>query len=62
MCHRQLRFVKSSACGHLTLTSETVIDCGALHCQYSSTHPAGCTSTQCRRYYEKPERIVTHQV
>ncbi|KJA27220.1 hypothetical protein HYPSUDRAFT_35828 [Hypholoma sublateritium FD-334 SS-4] len=62
MCHRQLRFVKSTGCGHLTLTGEVVIDCGAQNCQISVSHPSNCTSSECHRYYERPERLTTHQV
>ncbi|KAF8964681.1 hypothetical protein BDZ97DRAFT_1611008, partial [Flammula alnicola] len=61
MCHRQLRFVKSIACGHLTLTGESVIDCGSTTCQISANHPPNCVSAECRRYYDKPERRTTHQ-
>ncbi|KAF9005646.1 hypothetical protein BDQ17DRAFT_1353522 [Cyathus striatus] len=66
MCHRQLRFVKSTECGHLTRTSETNVDCGSLQCFLSVAHPSNCGSPMipcsCRRYYGQPERIVTQQV
>ncbi|KAF8902145.1 hypothetical protein CPB84DRAFT_902476 [Gymnopilus junonius] len=62
MCHRQLRFVKSNDCGHLTLHGESVIDCQSNTCHLSGAHPRTCTSPQCRRYYEKPERVVTDEV
>ena len=62
MCHRQLRFVKSNHCGHLSLTSETVIDCLSMTCQLSGAHPSGCADSRCRRYYEKPDRVVTQEV
>lgn len=66
MCHRQLRFVKSTGCGHLTFTGETNIDCRSRHCYISSSHPSSCGSSQapchCRRYYGQPQRVVTNEV
>jgi len=62
MCHRQLRFVKSNDCGHLSLTSEAVIDCLSITCQLSGAHPSGCADSRCRRYYEKPNRVITQEV
>ncbi|KZT11353.1 uncharacterized protein LAESUDRAFT_671228 [Laetiporus sulphureus 93-53] len=65
MCHRQLRFYKSTQCGHLTFTGDTYIDCNSPNCRISSAHPATCggpgTVCRCRRYYTQPERIVTHE-
>lgn len=66
MCHRKLRFVKSNGCGHLTYTGDTTIDCNSRQCHMSASHPPNCGSPMspcgCRRYYEQPERIVTHEV
>ena len=62
MCHRQLRFTKSIACGHLTLNSENIIDCRSNGCHLSSAHPENCLTPECRRYYEKPERLTTNEV
>ncbi|KAJ3759874.1 hypothetical protein EV361DRAFT_531350 [Lentinula raphanica] len=66
MCHRQLRFVKSTACGHLTFTGETNIDCRSRHCHLSTAHPPSCGSPRapcnCKRYYGQPQRIVTNEV
>ncbi|KAJ3987332.1 hypothetical protein F5890DRAFT_1405499 [Lentinula detonsa] len=66
MCHRQLRFVKSTACGHLTFTGETNIDCRSRHCHLSTAHPSSCDSPRapcsCKRYYGQPQRIVTNEV
>lgn len=62
MCHRQLRFSKSTACGHLIFTGETNIDCRDQTCFLSASHPATCGQTQachCRRYWTQPDRIVT---
>lgn len=65
MCHRQLKFIRSTGCGHLTFTGEVNIDCRSRHCYISSSHPANCGShapCRCRRYYGQPQRIVTHEV
>lgn len=62
MCHRQLRFTKSIACGHLTLSGENVIDCYSNECHLSIAHLKNCVTPQCRRYYEKPERLTTKEV
>lgn len=62
MCRRQLRFTKSSTCGHLTFNGQTIIDCRSEECHLStSAHVGNCTS-QCRRYYEMPERLTTKEV
>ncbi|KAG1756778.1 uncharacterized protein EDB91DRAFT_35356 [Suillus paluster] len=39
MCHRQLRFTKNTACGHLTFQGDTYIDCFARDCNLSTSHP-----------------------
>jgi hypothetical protein len=62
MCRRQLRFTKSIACGHLTFTGDEIIDCRSDECHLSSAHLENCVTPQCRRYYEKPERLVTKEV
>ncbi|KAF9464698.1 hypothetical protein BDZ94DRAFT_1255699 [Collybia nuda] len=66
MCHRKLRFIKSTICGHLTYTGDTNIDCGSTQCYLSTSHPEECgsknTPCDCRRYYGQPERIVTNEV
>lgn len=62
MCHRQLRFTKSIACGDLTFTGETIVDCGSNECQLSKAHLENCVAPQCRRYYEQPERLITKEV
>ena len=64
MCRRQLRFTKSIACGHLTFTGENIVDCYSNECHLSSAHPqnSSCVTPQCRRYYEKPERLTTKEV
>ncbi|THU91163.1 hypothetical protein K435DRAFT_780887 [Dendrothele bispora CBS 962.96] len=61
MCHRQLRFIRNSACGHLTYTGDTKVDCRARSCYLSSSHPPNCPHCTCKRYYTQPERIVTHE-
>ncbi|KAI0062391.1 hypothetical protein BV25DRAFT_683804 [Artomyces pyxidatus] len=69
MCHRQLRFLSSTLCGHLIFSGETNIDCNDSHCHISRAHPADCgepprfqAPCTCRRYYTQPERLVTGQV
>jgi hypothetical protein len=62
MCRRQLRFTKSINCGHLTLTSEQMVDCRSNECHLSQAHPENCVTPQCRRYYERPERFITKEV
>ncbi|KAJ3559399.1 hypothetical protein NM688_g366 [Phlebia brevispora] len=62
MCHRQLRFNKSVDCGHVTLTSDTNIDCRDRHCYNSRAHPADCGANGkspcvCRRYFTQPDRL-----
>ncbi|PCH38200.1 hypothetical protein WOLCODRAFT_161375 [Wolfiporia cocos MD-104 SS10] len=55
MCHRQLRFYRAAACGHLTFTGDTYIDCKARDCAHSALHPPDCGTPpavcRCRRYY-----------
>ncbi|KAI0082665.1 hypothetical protein K474DRAFT_1584772 [Panus rudis PR-1116 ss-1] len=69
MCHRQLRFYKATACGHLTFTGDTTIDCGSPLCFLSKSHPANCGSPgsnkarcDCPRYYtsvsSRPQTVV----
>ncbi|KAF9069623.1 hypothetical protein BDP27DRAFT_1165848, partial [Rhodocollybia butyracea] len=66
MCFRRLRFVRSTVCGHLTFTGETIVDCGSRICHISSMHPSSCGSSRapcnCKRYYDQPQRIVTNEV
>ncbi|KAI9566432.1 hypothetical protein HD554DRAFT_1111305 [Boletus coccyginus] len=66
MCHRRLKFVRHTACGHLTFLRESLVDCGSDTCTISSAHPPDCNSPQkpcsCRRYYGQPQRLVTRQV
>ncbi|KAG2368558.1 hypothetical protein BDR07DRAFT_19059 [Suillus spraguei] len=64
MCYRQLRFIKNTACGHLTFQGDTYIDCLARDCILSTTHPSTCGSPgtppcNCRRYYSQPQRLIT---
>lgn len=62
MCHRQLRFVKTTPCGHLTFIGDTNVDCGSSDCYNSTNHPSTCgtrAQCRCRRYFDKPERIIT---
>ncbi|KAG1753501.1 hypothetical protein EDB19DRAFT_833708 [Suillus lakei] len=63
MCHRQLRFTKNTACGHLSFQGDTYIDCCARDCMLSTSHPTTCGSPgrpcNCRRYYSQPQRLIT---
>ncbi|KAH9951245.1 hypothetical protein B0H21DRAFT_271585 [Amylocystis lapponica] len=65
MCHRQLRFIKMTGCGHLQFTGDTTLDCNRRDCFISSAHPPNCangqTNCRCRRYYTQPERITTSE-
>ncbi|KAF8275021.1 hypothetical protein EI94DRAFT_19028 [Lactarius quietus] len=63
MCHRHLRFKKSSTCGHLILTEEHNVDCQNPQCYNSAKHPSDCAARygqvcQCRRFYTQPERVI----
>jgi len=62
MCHRQLRFIKSTGCGHLTRNGETTVDCQDRTCHLSRAHGTKCVTPHCRRYYEQPERIISYEV
>ncbi|KAG2349906.1 hypothetical protein BDR05DRAFT_260524 [Suillus weaverae] len=63
MCHRQLRFTKNMACGHLTFQGDTYIDCFQRDCMLSTSHQTMCGSPgrpcNCRRYYSQPQRLIT---
>ncbi|KAI6039071.1 hypothetical protein EDC04DRAFT_2688928 [Pisolithus marmoratus] len=51
MCHRLLRFVRHTACGHNSFQGDSVIDCRSRECKISSHHPSPCNPCTCRRYY-----------
>ncbi|KAF8559572.1 hypothetical protein OG21DRAFT_463833 [Imleria badia] len=62
MCHRQLKLVKHTECGHNSFVGDSLIDCRTDSCIHSAAHPPTCHSPPCtcRRYYEQPQRIITH--
>ncbi|KAI0320108.1 hypothetical protein OF83DRAFT_1106632, partial [Amylostereum chailletii] len=62
MCHRQLRFSKSTTCGHLIFTGQSDIDCNQSDCYHSVAHSPSCRPCTCRRFYTQPERTVTAEV
>ncbi|KAI6108980.1 hypothetical protein EV401DRAFT_2271863 [Pisolithus croceorrhizus] len=62
MCHRVLRFVKHTGCGHNSFQGDSVIDCRSRDCTISSHHPSPCNRCTCRRYYGQPHRLITNEV
>src|SRR5882762_1972404 len=57
MCHRQVRLTKMTICGHLTLDTQSIIDCQEKICYNSSAHPSDCRAggkspCSCRRYFK----------
>ena len=54
MCHRQLKFYTSRACGHQILASDVNVDCRDAACKNSTSHPSSCgvnIPCHCKRYY-----------
>ena len=69
MYHRQLRFIRSTVCKHLTYTGDTKIDKNSGQPEYciSSSHPVDWRSGNgetytCHRFYGQPERMVISEV
>ncbi|KAL0946903.1 hypothetical protein HGRIS_013064 [Hohenbuehelia grisea] len=66
MCRKQLRLTRHKECGHNSFTGDTEFDCLDPQCTISSMHPENCTNggvpCKCRRFWGRPERVVTAEV